>query len=137
MRNIIYILLINLFTVFCNCSGNSGKSVAHSGGIQDSTIIVFIKDVHDFGILQSGESVGCSFSFVNEGKNPLLISEVTAGCGCTNVKYPLKPIAPGKGGTIDIKYNTRGKNGYQNQIVTVYSNGSEMPVILVIRANVQ
>jgi hypothetical protein len=137
MKDIIYFLLISLFPVFCNCSGNSGKSVANSGGIQESTKIVFVNELHDFGNLKSGESVACSFKFTNEGKNPLLISDVKAGCGCTNVKYPLKPVEPGKGGTIEIKYNTRGKNGHQRQMVTVFSNGSEEPVILVIRANVQ
>jgi hypothetical protein len=137
MKKIIYFLIISLFTIFCNCSGNSGKSVASSGGVQDSTKIVFVNDVHDFGMLKSGESVACSFSFTNEGDNPLLISEVTAGCGCTNVKYPLKPVAPGKSGTIEVKYNTRGKNGHQRQMVTVYSNGSQEPVMLIIRANVQ
>ena len=137
MKNIFYIFLITLITLFCNCSGNSSKSVINSGGVQDSTKIVFINDTHDFGILKAGESVGCSFSFTNEGEKPLLISDVKAGCGCTNVKYPLKPIAPGKGGKIEIKYNTKGKNGQQRQIITVFSNGSEEPSMLIIRANVE
>ena len=137
MKNINFFLIIILITVFCNCSGNSGKSVANSGGIQDSTKIVFINDTHDFGLLKANESVGCSFSFTNEGENTLLIYDVKAGCGCTNVKYPLKPIAPGKGGKIEIKYNTKGKNGQQRQIVTVFSNGSEEPVMLIIKANVE
>lgn len=137
MKNLIYLFVIFLITVFYGCSGGSGKSAVGIGGVQDSTTIVFLNDLHDFGDLKNDESVACSFKFTNEGKKPLLIRDVTAGCGCTNVKYPLKPVGAGKSGTIDVSYNTRGKHGHQRQMINVYSNGSEEPVMLVIRANVQ
>lgn len=136
MKNVVFIFIIFSLTVYYGCSKGSGKSVASIGGVQDSTIIVFTKNVHDFGELKSGESVGCNFNFTNEGKKPLLIQNVTAGCGCTNVKYPLKPVAPGKSGFIEVTYNTRGKQGHQRQVITVFSNGSEHPETLIIRANV-
>jgi len=137
MKNFAVILTISLFTVFFGCSRSGGKSTASSGGVQDSTVIVFAKTMNDFGDLKSGESVVCSFSFINEGKKPLLIHNVTAGCGCTNVKYPLKPVPPGKGGSVEVTFNTKGRQGHQRQAITVYSNGSKEPIMLVFHANVQ
>ena len=136
MKHIIKIFIFFLFAVFYNCN-DRGKSISISGGVIDSTKIVFSSEVYDFGALERGELVVCKFNFKNEGKNPLLISDVRAGCGCTNVKFPLKPVAPGKGGAIEVTYNTSGKMGFQHQLLTVYSNGSEQPVLLTIKANVQ
>jgi len=137
MKNFICVFVICLITALYGCSGGNGKSVANIGGIQDSTIIIFTKNLHDFGELKNGESVACSFSFTNAGDKSLLIQNVTAGCGCTNVKYPLKPLAPGKSGAIEVTFNSRGKHGNQRQAINVFSNGSDEPVILIIRANVQ
>ena len=34
------------------------------------------------------------FTFTNVGKEPLIISNAKAGCGCTVPQWPKEPIAP-------------------------------------------
>ncbi|MCL2073944.1 MAG: DUF1573 domain-containing protein [Marinilabiliaceae bacterium] len=137
MKYQLSIFLIILLSINYACTGRSGKSVASSGGEQDSTIISFVTEIHDFGTINSGESVDCSFEFSNKGKKPLLIQEVIAGCGCTNVKFPKKPLAPNQKGTIEVTFNSAGRQGYQHKSIKVISNGSEKPVILTFQVNVQ
>ena len=131
------IYVIFLFAIIYSCTGRTGKSVAGIGGEQDSTIIFFTKTVHDFGTIKNGELVNCSFEVINKGKKPLLIQHVAAGCGCTNVKFPKKPLAPNQKGTIEVTFDSKGRMGYQRKTIHVTSNGSEMPVPLAIVVHVQ
>ena len=137
MLNRIWIFVIAI-VIFSGCFGD-GKSNndAKNINIQDSTLIVFDNDMHDFGTLSAGEAVACQFGFTNAGDKPLLIREVTAGCGCTNVKYPDKPLLPNEKGIIEVTFNSRGKHGNQRQMVHIISNGSQQPMRLIIRAEVQ
>ena len=137
MKHNFFIYITFLFVIIYGCTGRTGKSVAGIGGEQDSTEIVFTKEIHDLGVITSGESVKCSFEFFNNGKNPLLIQQVVAGCGCTNVKFPKKPISPKQKGTIEVTFNSTGRQGHQRKTINVISNGSEMPIMLVIIANVE
>ena len=135
LNKLLVFLIVALFV--SGCFGNGNSNNAKNGEIKDSTLIVFEKEMHDFGTLTAGESVACQFGFTNAGEHALLIREVIAGCGCTNVKYPDKPLKPKEKGVIEITYNSRGKHGNQRQMVHVMSNGSQRPIGLVIRANVQ
>lgn len=49
--------------------------------------IGFDKDVHDFGTVKEADGkVTAVFTFVNNGKTPLVVSRVNASCGCTTRK---------------------------------------------------
>jgi len=97
-------------------------------------VISFEKDFHDFGKLRSGEKVTYSFKFRNTGKNLLVISSVTSSCGCTISDYPRQPIKPGESNTIDVSFDSEGRQGLQNKTVTVFSNTQPATSQLRIKA---
>ncbi len=107
------------------------------GDLGEGAILKFDTLHHAFGELKSGEEVACRFGFTNTGTAPLLIRDVKAGCGCTNVQYPQKPVKPGESGSVEITFNTRGKNGHQHQNAVVLSNAEEPSIVLSITAQVQ
>ncbi len=130
--------MLILVILSCNSRGSQDKSsLGTLSELSDSTRLVFNKTMHDFGDIKEGEEIGCSFGFSNAGENPLLIQEVIAGCGCTNVKFPKHPIPPGQTGVIEIVFDTRGRKGLQRKTIRVISNGGQYPSELVIRANVE
>lgn len=77
---------------------------------------------YNFGKIKEGESVTHSFTFTNTGSAPLIITSATATCGCTVPEYPAQPIKPGEKGTIKVVFNSRGKMGKQDKVVTILSN---------------
>ena len=77
---------------------------------------------YDFGDIKEGESVYHDYSFVNIGNVPLQINDTKTTCGCTVPEYPKKPINPGEKGTIKIKFNSKGKNGYQSKEIKIIAN---------------
>ena len=82
----------------------------------------FEKEVYDFGKVTDGDVVTYDFKFKNIGNSPLIISSATATCGCTVPEYPKEPVAPGADGVIRVVFNSAGKPGMQNKIVSITAN---------------
>jgi hypothetical protein len=79
-------------------------------------------DVHDFGTLKEGPVAEYSFEFTNTGKEPLIIYDATADCGCTKPSWPNQPILPGKTGAIKVAYTTQGHVSPFSKHIYVKSN---------------
>ncbi len=89
------------------------------------TTIQFDSTHHSFGTIKDGDKVKYAYHFKNTGTNPLLISNVSASCGCTVPSFPKEPIAPGGEGDIMVEFNSKGKEGHQAKNVMIYSNAQE------------
>jgi hypothetical protein len=102
------------------------KNPASASGENNSGVKVpvfsFQKEIYNFGIITEGDKVSYSFSFVNTGNADLIISDASASCGCTVPEFSKTPVAPGKSGTINVIFNSTGKDGYQRKEVFVRAN---------------
>ena len=96
----------------------------------------FDETSYDFGDIIQGDKISHTFDFTNTGKQPLIISNVLTTCGCTATKWPKKPIQPGKTGQIKITFDSTGKMGKQNKIITVLTNANPQHIRLSISASV-
>jgi hypothetical protein len=90
---------------------------------------------HDFGKIKQGVPVTHEFKFTNKGKVPMVITNVTASCGCTTPDWTREPIAPGGQGFIKATYNAASAGGF-NKTVTVTSNIENGFVQLFIKGEV-
>ena len=84
--------------------------------------IEFDESEFDFGDLHQGEKAEHIFQFRNAGNQPVVIENVLSTCGCTAPEWPKDPILPGKAGSIKVIFDSSGKIGRQNKIVTIRSN---------------
>lgn len=99
------------------------------------TSISFDRLRHDFGDVAQGSENTTRFNVTNTGERPLIISDVSASCGCTLPVKPEGPIAPGASDVIEVTF--KPKPGQQNEIektVTVVANTKEKVSMLKIRA---
>ena len=98
--------------------------------------IRFTETEHNYGTITKGGNGDCEFTFINEGTEPLILSNVKASCGCTTPSYTQKPVMPGKTGTIKVHYNTNTVSGF-SKTVNVESNAVDNPrVVLKIKGTV-
>lgn len=88
----------------------------------DSPVMTFERDLHDFGEIFQGEVATTEFKFTNTGKSDLIISAARASCGCTVPEYPKQPIKPGESGVIKVSYNSEGRKDAFNKTVTITAN---------------
>jgi len=147
MKNLTLFLLGGLLSIliFVSCSNNSDKLPADlvknpktASGNQDFgvPVITFQHTEHDFGRIIQGEKVSYSYKFTNTGKSDLLISKVSASCGCTASKYTKEPVKPGKEGKIEVTFDSNGQRGMVNKTVTVMTNTQPQSTILRLKAQV-
>ncbi len=110
MKKLFFVLLAMVASVGSNAQSNG-------------PIISWEKSTYDFGDLVQGDKVEHIFKFKNTGKEALLITNVQVTCGCTTPKgWARDPIAPGQSGEITVAFNSLGKYGKQNKVVTIISN---------------
>lgn len=107
-------------------TGNTTETVsAESAAVPtaaDAAVISFENGNYDFGKITQGEKVSYAYKFKNTGKSPLIILNATATCGCTIPEVPKEPIKPGAEGEIKVVFNSQGKSGMQDKVITVTTN---------------
>jgi hypothetical protein len=84
--------------------------------------IEFNSRTFDFGEIAEGKTVEYTFKIMNKGKSALIIRNVTASCDCTTGKPATNTVKPGGETTMEVTFDSRGKVGRQNKIITVISN---------------
>ncbi|MFH1319150.1 MAG: DUF1573 domain-containing protein [Bacteroidota bacterium] len=90
----------------------------------------FEKKTIKYEKVKAGEILNFNYIFENTGDQPLIINNIKVTCGCTKPEWPKEPVKPGQKGTIRIKFNTKGKIGWQDHILEVYSNENNSPTKL-------
>jgi len=104
--------------------------------VKDGPQIAFEEKTKKFDDITQGDVVEHVFKFKNNGNRALILSNVLTTCGCTATEWPREPIAPGKSGEIHVKFNSAGKMGPQNKIVTIVSNATNPKEKVSIKTNV-
>ncbi|HLF34865.1 MAG TPA: DUF1573 domain-containing protein [Cyclobacteriaceae bacterium] len=124
MRYLIFIFIMSLIPALSSAQDS------------DSARFSFDKVKHDFGDIFQGKTSETVFSFTNTGKLPLIISNIFTTCGCTAPTWPREPVPPNGKGEIKIAFNSTGKIGIQNKVVTIMSDAAGGPFYLKISANI-
>lgn len=77
----------------------------------------------EVGKVVKGQEVDVVYRFRNTGDKPLVIAQVTAGCGCTIPETPKEPYAPGAEGEIRARFNSANQSlGGHRKSVYVTAN---------------
>jgi len=141
--NRFFLLSLFLSVLFFGCNSDqlpsdivNNPSTASTKANNNQPIITFDKTEHNFGKILVGEIVSYRFKFTNNGTSDLLITEVKASCGCTTPKYPRKPIAPGKSDYVTVRFNSKGRKGFQSKQISVVTNAQPSMKTLYIKANI-
>lgn len=100
--------------------------------------LVVEQPTFDFGEVSQGQTVRHSFSFNNDGDEPLLIEKVRSSCGCTAALISAKTLAPGESGEVQATFDSTRFRGAVTKTISLYSNDPEQPVIkLYVKGRVQ
>lgn len=91
---------------------------------------------HDFGAILQDSVVQYRFHFENTGGRPLEIESVQGSCGCIQGSQPFLPIGPGEKSYIDVRFDSRGRQGDEYKYLLVNWKGNEEPLKLEVRAKV-
>lgn len=126
--------MLNLQKIICSlcvligCMGVQAQNKAH---------IEVDNQVYNFGSIEEADGLASHvFTIRNTGDSPLVISRVTASCGCTRPEWTKDPIAVGETGELKITYNPKGRPGPFYKTITIFSNAEKSRYNLAIKGNV-
>lgn len=113
------------------------QTAATPASNQPLTTVALSESNFDFGKIKKGEKVQHVYEITNTGSNPLVISEVKPGCGCTAPDFTKEPIMPGKKGKITLHFDSTNFDGNVSKFADVFANVEKMPIKLTFTANIQ
>ena len=116
------LLALSLTAAAYTAQAQAMKSAA--AGPVAGPAITFEEVKYDFGSVAQGGIVDHTFKFKNTGNAPLVISNIGVSCGCTTPEWTKAPVMPGKTGSITAHFNSTGKIGMQNKVLTIESNAA-------------
>ncbi|GHT73921.1 hypothetical protein AGMMS50262_05870 [Bacteroidia bacterium] len=93
------------------------------------------KWTYDYGTIRKGSKNAVVFSIENTGDRPLVISQVSASCGCTNVSWDKQLIEKGQRAKITAEM-TPEETGHFNKTIEVFGNMEASPLKLTISGRV-
>jgi hypothetical protein len=113
---------LSVFLTSCIYSETEKVQLAQEGDKRFTTTVAWDDTLRNLQPVEEGQKVEVVFGFTNTGKDPLIISDVQAACGCTVPEKPAEPIMPGKKGYIKAVFDSDGRVGPNYKTVTVTSN---------------
>lgn len=137
MKSAVYIGYLAVFFTMLSCNiSDTDKSnddkTSDAVAISLKTTVKILDSTFNFGKIGEGQKVTFSYRFQNKGKHPLLISSVTADCGCTVAEEPEQPVMPGKTGYVKVAFNSDGIGGIIKKAVYITSNAvPEFPTLIL------
>jgi Protein of unknown function (DUF1573) len=85
---------------------------------------------YSFGKIPQGRAVMHIFEIVNTGKEPLMLENVQASCGCTTPEWSREAIPPGGSSPLKVGYNAYA-DGHFNKTVTIFYNNGQTKALII------
>jgi hypothetical protein len=102
----------------------------------NAPVMKFTESEFDFGDIKADSKVRHTFTFTNTGKSPLLIQDAIVSCGCTTPSWTKAPVLPGAQGTMEVQFDSRGKQGIISKQIAVRANTQPNITTILIKGNV-
>jgi len=121
------ILLVPIITLILSAA------FSQKGDKPNGPHIEFRSEVFDYGtiIVDSDHDGIAEFYFLNTGNEPLVLSNVRAGCGCTSPFWHKEPVMPGDSAKVVLKYTTIRHPHAINRSAVVSSNAINKPSVVL------
>ena len=87
------------------------------------------KSFFNFGQIEWKHPVTADYVISNTGDKPLVLSNVTVSCACTDVEWTKTPIAPGESGMVKVTFDAKALGRFETS-VGIYSNADPNLVYL-------
>lgn len=109
------------------------RSQESAVGGKGTQTVRFDHEKWNFGdVAEDGGKVEHTFVFTNVSSKPVVILDVTSGCGCTTPSYSRKPVMRGEKGEIVVSFDPMNRPGHFSKGISVQISGSTEPVTLLV-----
>ena len=123
-------------TQSCGCARRETKNVFDMNGYEDENLRV-ISRAENVGEIAAWNCVckHCGRNFTTKGSN--IRNRATTSCGCVNVLYDRKPVAPGESTVIEFELDSKSLSGWQMKLMEFYFADKVTPLKIYLEAEVE
>lgn len=134
----VFICVTLIALISCGNSGNNEEQTTDTLANESAKggEIEFTEAAFDFGQVKEGEVVEHVYAYTNTGTAPVILSQVSASCGCTTPSYTQTPVLPGNAGEVKVSFDSNGQVGKQQKIITVVSNADDRVTTIQLKGEV-
>lgn len=101
-------------------------SLAHPATAPGGEALHFESQRIDTGVLGEDDApTTYTFRWCNQGRKPMIITRVETSCGCARASFSKAPVAPGSCAEIAVVYHPKGRPGYFQRKIFVYTQLSD------------
>jgi hypothetical protein len=129
MKNLLFVLIAAASFAACNMADKKAGELSdgeRNKALKDSANFTSIQWLdstsRDLPAAKEGAKLEINYHFKNTGNHNLILSDVTASCGCTIPDWPKYPVAPGREDVIKAVFNSDGKQGSNHKEIHVLAN---------------
>lgn len=119
------LILISSSMLIYAQQGSGSKPSANN----NEAVMIFDKLEYNFGTIKQGDVVSYDYKFKNIGKEPLIINNATASCGCTVADYTKEPLKPNATSSIKVTFDSKGKLNMQDKTITITDNTDKLIIL--------
>ena len=105
--------------------------------VSDEALALGVRDTLNFGKMRQGEIIAKHLKVVNQDSKPIVLLRHVTSCGCVNVLYDRKPVAPGESTVIEFELDSKSLSGWQMKLMEFYFAHSDTPLKIYIDAEVE
>jgi hypothetical protein len=130
MKKALLFIIYGLFMSFALNAQSPVLKTASTPANPKEDILQLKESGYSFGKIPQGRPVIHVFEIVNTGKEPLLLENVQASCGCTTPEWSREPIAAGASAPIKVGYNAYAEGRFNKTVTILYNNGQTKTLII-------
>jgi hypothetical protein len=130
MKKTLLLIVSGLFLAFALNAQTPFLKPSTPVNTSKEEVLVLKEASYSFGKIPQGRPVIHVFEIANTGKDPILLENVQASCGCTTPEWSREPIAPGATATIKVGYNAYA-DGHFNKTVTIFYNNGQTKALMI------
>ena len=135
MKKILTLIIAVTAVALSNAQTNDTKAHVHEQTNEktNSQDVLGLKETSfDFGTIPQGKPVYHFFEVTNNGKTPMVISNVQTSCGCTTPEWSKEPIAPGATTKIRVGYNAAAEGHFDKHITVMYNQNLSKQIKITV-----
>jgi Protein of unknown function (DUF1573) len=130
MKKAFLLTIYSLVMAFAIRAQSNAVITPYPAAVAKPEVLVLKEAGYSFGKIPQGRPVIHVFEITNTGKEPLLLENVQASCGCTTPEWSREPIASGATVPIKVGYNAYSE-GHFNKTVTIFYNNGQTKALII------
>lgn len=125
-----FLFIISAFTLEAQERVMAPGTTLQQAAVVKSDPLIMPETEYNFGQIPQGKPVTHVFKLENNGKEPIVLTNVHASCGCTTPVWSRDTIPAGDSSKITVGFNAAAEGPFMKPIMITYNDNQSKQIII-------